>query len=34
LTQGRARWLLKVRVVYTPDQGLSATKKLKLSTGK
>jgi Kelch motif/Galactose oxidase, central domain len=30
----REKGKLKVRVVYTPDQGLSATKKLKLSAGK
>jgi large repetitive protein len=29
----REKGKLKVRVVYTPDQGLSATKKLKLSAG-
>ena len=30
----REKGKLKVRVVYTPDQGLSATKKLKLRSGK
>ena len=30
----REKGKLKVRVVYTPDQGLSATKKLKLRAGK
>jgi Kelch motif len=30
----RQKGKLKVRVVYTPDQGLSATKKLKLRAGK
>ena len=32
--QLRQKGKLKVRVVYTPDQGISATKKLKLRSGK